>query len=400
VNPEPFLEAARELRGRFFSLIDSLSALRGLTSIEIHHRPEADLLRGALDVLLRHQDMERCSVFLVDDGQLTCSAGRDWDDLFSVASQEPAHESAAFAIGEGLMGEAARSGEMVHCASCADDPRFEPLTGRAAPTGSLICAPIISRDEVLGVVNVYHPRSNHFESWHEHTLALFCRVLGHMLENNRLLRQMENAVEERTRQLEAALREAEQLKRRYEQLSNVDELTALHNRRFFFPEAESSLARSTRYGHPFSLMLIDVDRFKQINDRHGHATGDNVLKAIGAALKAQIREVDIIARFGGEEFVIALPSTDAEGSRMLAERIRTRVAALEWDGETGKLSATISVGVASLGARAGEARELLEALLREADRAMYQAKEAGRNRVSTYFDLPPENRTDVGSIVD
>ena len=394
MNPEPFLEAARELRGRFFSLIDSLSALRGLTAIEIQHRPEEDLLRGALDVLLRHQDMERCSVFLLRDGELFCAAGLDWDDLFRAGTER--HASVSFAVGDGVVGEAARTGEMVHARDCSKDPRFKQVPGHVVPGGSLICAPIVSRSETLGVVNVYHPSPNHFESWHEHTLGLFCRVLGHMLENNRLLRTMEHAVEDRTRQLEAALREAEQLKRRYEQLSNVDELTGLHNRRFFFPEAESALAHSMRYGHPFSLMLVDVDRFKTINDQHGHAIGDMVLKDIASTLKEQVREVDIIARFGGEEFVVALPSTDAGGGRQLAERVRSKVGALAWQTEHGMLGATISIGITDLEGRVGPAREILEALLREADEAMYLAKEGGRDRVHTFPGQEAAERDESG----
>ena len=117
--------------------------------------------------------------------------------------------------------------------------------------GTLLSSPIVARGEVLGVVNVYHPETQSFEDWNEHTLVLFCGVLGHMVESARLVSDMEQVVSERTRQLETALRDAERLKRRYEELSNVDELTELHNRRFFFAETEAALARSTRYGHSF-----------------------------------------------------------------------------------------------------------------------------------------------------
>lgn len=400
MKTEPFLEAARELRGRFFSLIDSLSALRGLTAIDIRHRPESDLLEDALEVLLRHQDLERCSIFLERDDRLECLAGRDWDDLFGCGVEGQDHRPATFPLGEGIMGEAARSAALIHCRDCSRDPRFKPLAMAAgddaadedpheecAPSGALICAPITTRGEVLGVVNVYHPVANHFEPWHEHTLVLFCGVLGHMLDNNRLRRRMENAVEQRTRQLETALCEAEQLKRRYEELSNVDELTTLHNRRFFFPEAQNVLAHSTRYGNAFSLMLIDVDQFKQINDRHGHAVGDAVLKDIADTLETQTREVDILARFGGEEFVIALPSTDLAGARLLAERIRGEIATLRWCAEH-EFSVSISAGLATLDERRGESRSLLETLLREGDRAMYEAKSRGRDRVVAFIDLP------------
>ena len=143
-------------------------------------------------------------------------------------------------------------------------------------------------------------------------------------------------------------------------------------------------------------MLVDVDRFKSINDQHGHAIGDIVLKDIASTLKEQVREVDIIARFGGEEFVVALPSTDAGGGRQLAERVRSKVGALAWQTEHGMLGATISIGITDLEGRVGPAREILEALLREADEAMYLAKEDGRDRVHTFPVQEAAERDDSG----
>ncbi len=392
MNAEPFVAAARELRDRFFSLIDSLSTLRSLASLPVHQRAEDELLADALDVLMRHEDLERCSIFVLSNERLECAAGLDWDDLFrpeAGAPEAPWHP-VSFELGEGIMGASARSQRLVHCRDCAAEDGFvrKAMARLPRPPGSLVSSPIVSRGKVLGVVNTYHPVPDHFEPWHEHTLTLFTGVLAHMLEHSRLAREMDDAVHDRTRQLEAGLREAEQLRRRFEQLSNVDELTSLHNRRFFFPEAEAMLARATRYRHPFSLMLIDIDRFKHVNDRFGHATGDRVLRDVASELKRQIREGDVIARFGGEEFVVALANTEIEGAIQLAERIRHSVAALDWSGTGEALSVTISLGLTALAGRSrGSHRELLEELLREADRAMYQSKSRGRNQVSA-FRLP------------
>lgn len=400
MNAEPFVAAARELRHRFFALIDSLSTLGGLTSLPVHQRAEDELLADALDVLIRHQDMERCSIFLLSNGRLECAAGLDWDDLFGPEATTPAVPRAlwhpvSFEIGEGVMGAAAREQRLVHCRDCVGDERFvSKSTGRQPrPPGSLVSAPIVSRGTALGVVNIYHPDPDYFESWHEHTLTLFSGVLAHMLEHSRLARRMEEAVQDRTRRLEAALREAEQLKRRFEELSNVDELTSLHNRRFFFPEAEAMLSRATRYRHPFSLMLIDIDRFKHVNDEFGHAMGDQVLRDVASELRRQIREGDVIARFGGEEFVVALANTDLDGAIQLAERIRQAVAELLWSAAGESLSVTISLGLTALAERERSShRELLEELLREADHAMYRSKSGGRNQVSAFQPPAPPSQ--------
>ncbi|MCP5151748.1 MAG: GGDEF domain-containing protein [Chromatiales bacterium] len=394
----PFIEAANELRGRFFSLIDSLSALRDLSGIEVERRSESDLLRDALSILLRYQDFERCSVFVSADGALTCAAGLDWEQMLStpVRSPSPGRSAALFALGEGIMGEAARTGEPVVCADCARDRRFAPRhdAGIEVIGGSLVATPVICRGEVIGVVNVYHPQSHHFDEWHLRVLHLFCDVLAHLIDNARLLRRMELAVDSRTRQLETALREAEQLKRRYEQLSNVDELTGLHNRRFFFPEAEAAVSRAVRHGYDFAVLIVDVDHFKQVNDQYGHGMGDRVLIDVAAEIRRQVRAGDILARFGGEEFAIALPSTPQTGARLLAERVRESVRAMSWQLSETTLQVTVSIGVSCLEGRRGGAGPVLEQMLREADRAMYAAKHGGRDQVSVEPPGTPETPAD------
>jgi len=163
-----------------------------------------------------------------------------------------------------------------------------------------------------------------------------------------------------------------------QRLAAIDPLTALSNRRSFLERAGIEVARSSRYDLPLGMLLMDVDHFKSINDTFGHSGGDHVLSAMGASLKRILRIPDIAARWGGEEFVVALPSTDAEGAQIAAERVRSAVEALAVEHEGKRIRFTVSVGVASL--RAGET---LESLVDRADHAMYAAKVGGRNRVST-----------------
>jgi two-component system cell cycle response regulator len=166
-----------------------------------------------------------------------------------------------------------------------------------------------------------------------------------------------------------------------QRLATLDSLTGLKNRRAFIESLGQEIGRRERHGYALSVLLLDVDHFKSVNDRFGHATGDLVLAAVGSVLKGQFRKVDIVARWGGEEFVVALSGAEAEGAHMSAERLREKIEELELErprdaGGEGPLKVTVSIGVATH--RMGES---LDAVVDRADRAMYSAKSAGRNRV-------------------
>jgi diguanylate cyclase (GGDEF)-like protein len=400
MDPTPFLNAARELRQRFVSLVDSLSAVRTLAELECcHHEDDNTLLVKALEALMQHQDLARGSVFLLRDGELVCAAGRDYDEgVHETAEGLPPqrrYSPRTFRVGEGVIGQAAQTRQVQYCPNCSTDPRFSPHPGQQSPArGSLICAPILSGDELLGVVNVFHPQPHYFQDWHRQVVTVYCAILGHMLANHRAMHRLETVVAERTRQLEAALAQAEQLKQRYEELSTVDELTGLHNRRFFFAEVETTLARSVRYRHPFCLMLVDLDFFKQINDTFGHGVGDAALRDLAAALRRHTREGDILARYGGEEFVLALPNTGLDGARILAERIQDHVRSLLWEAEGVSFGLTVSIGLTCVDPEGRyQGRLLVDLLLRQADKALYFCKDNGRNQVFAYTDLPERQRT-------
>ncbi len=171
-----------------------------------------------------------------------------------------------------------------------------------------------------------------------------------------------------------ALKESEERLRR---LSITDPLTGVSNRRHFVEAAEQELARARRHGWPVTLLMLDLDHFKSINDTHGHAVGDEALRTFTAAGRALLRENDLLGRTGGEEFAILLPETDIAGARMVAERIRRRTAelAVPAGGETVRF--TVSIGVACCAAGTRD----VDAMLSSADEALYRAKAAGRNRV-------------------
>ena len=163
-----------------------------------------------------------------------------------------------------------------------------------------------------------------------------------------------------------------------QRLATTDGLTGLINRRAFAQELKLELDRAKRTGTPTSLLLLDLDHFKAINDKHGHAAGDAVLVAVAKTLQRESRVYDLVARWGGEEFIIALPVTDAESARLVAERLREAIANLVVKSQAGEsMPLTVSVGTAQL----EPGTESLDELVDRADRAMYRAKVGGRNRV-------------------
>ncbi|HFE52376.1 MAG TPA: GGDEF domain-containing protein [Bacteroidetes bacterium] len=180
---------------------------------------------------------------------------------------------------------------------------------------------------------------------------------------------------------------------RTREMSFTDPLTGVSNRRYFNQMLVREFERARRYGRALSVLMIDIDHFKDYNDTHGHLAGDAVLRKLANELSDSIRRTDFLARYGGEEFVILLPETTWDRAVAVAEKLRRKVQKAQFNGEAllpeGKL--TISVGVASYPQHAEDPLTLLDV----ADRSLYQAKAAGRNRVGTLpREVPPE-RADV-----
>ncbi len=203
-------------------------------------------------------------------------------------------------------------------------------------------------------------------------IMLLTAVGMRMLHHFALLRiSLERTVANRTAELQeksAAL----------ENLANEDALTGLPNRRQADARLSAEVQRALRYRRPLSIALGDIDHFKAVNDRHAHAVGDAVLAQLGELLPAQLREADLVSRFGGEEFLLLLPETGITEAAQLCERLRRGVAGHDWEAIAPGLSLTISFGVAAM--VPGDDRS---SLLARADHALYAAKHAGRDRVVT-----------------
>ena len=255
----------------------------------------------------------------------------------------------------------------------ARNPQFEAINRNRTPIflanaleyrpfeslGPLNCGqswlgvPLLGHGQVLGYLSIYSDTPALYGSEHTRLAEIFANEASIAIENARLFEQVQL-------------------------LAVTDELTGFYNRRYFYELVEMELARARRYHHATSLILMDIDYFKAVNDRFGHTTGDQVLKELCSRIHGAVRESDIIGRHGGEEFVLLLPETPRDKAVEAAERLRALVESRPIHSGEHEINITISLGVATVSEKCNTADELFGC----ADTAMYQAKQAGRNKVS------------------
>ena len=181
-------------------------------------------------------------------------------------------------------------------------------------------------------------------------------------------------------EFEKALREANE---KLHTLAITDGLTGISNRRAILESLRSEISHAVRENSPFCLIMLDIDHFKKINDTYGHSAGDKVLVEIVNRMKSALRPYDVIGRYGGEEFVVGISKTDSKINRVIAERLRTCICERPFQIEDRKIDVSISLGVVNfMPSRDDDINDLLEAMIKAADIALYKAKEAGRNRVA------------------
>ncbi len=258
--------------------------------------------------------------------------------------------------GRGLLGAILREGLPIRLDELARDPRSSGFPPHHPPMKSFMGVPIISRGNVMGSLYLTEKTGGQpFTQDDEDLVVGLAADAAIAIENARLF----GAVE---------------------QLAITDSLTGLRNRRHFLELAEHEFQRARRYRRPLSIIMLDIDRFKQVNDTYGHAIGDQILQSIAACCRETLRALDSPSRYGGEEFSLLLPENDLAGARHAAERLRLRVAEAPIRTDRGLVSVTISLGVAEITPDCPNLKTLLDRV----DTALYAAKNAGRNRVETY----------------
>jgi len=341
-------EDRRKERDYSTKLISMISALSMIDS-------QKELYRNMLEMSAELCGAESGSLMLLDEtaASLTITAAR--------GMSSPVAQSVAISVGEGIAGRVAQGGLPLMVNDIEKDERIATRNRPRFKTKSFICLPLKTGDNLVGVLNLADKGDG--SSFTEADLRLLQSFVAHAVQ-----------MIERTAVLERA--------GHLEKLSITDPLTGLYNRRFLESRLDEEINRSQRQEQKFSLILADLDNFKIYNDVLGHLAGDKALQKVADLMRSTAREMDIVTRYGGEEFCLILPGTGKKECLFVAERLRRAIEVAIFPGEShlplGRL--TVSLGVSAY----PDDGEGPEALIHAADLALYRAKHNGRNRLVLY----------------
>lgn len=341
----------------------ALRVLLELTRTLTEEHPLEESLRTITDTVLALVPADHASVRLLDhDHQFLLCGARSGEG----SSIRPVR----FATGEGVIGWCVAHDQPVRIRDTHTDPRFAPSSAQGFSVRSVLAVPLRSGARVVGVLSASCAAPDVFSDED----LLLCQLLA-----NCSIPPIERV--------------------RLEHLALTDDVTLAFNIRHLFPRLHDEIDRARRTLTPLSVLLMDLDHFKDVNDAHGHPIGDEVLRTFANGVRTQVRKVDVLVRRGGEEFVLVMPDTTVENALRTAERIRDHLASTPMHLSNGcTVHQTVSIGVVTW-----DRYESPEALDARADQAMYAAKRSGRNRVcvldagasppSTPPDAPAIDRT-------
>ena len=292
---------------------------------------------------------EQGSLMFLDDNQteLIIEAKKSLDDTLTEKMRVKKEDCIADIVFQ--------SGESLLVEDIENDPRIKKQNSPRYKTKSFICVPIKVEDEVTGVLNLSDKVKNAAFSQDDlQLIQSFIKNISIVIERNMLLKRSDDL----------------------EKLSITDPLTGIYNRRYLNSRLTEEITRYNRYKHPFSFMILDLDKFKLFNDTYGHLAGDTLIKDLAKLVEGSLRTVDIAARFGGDEFVAIFPQTPKEDAIQIVNRIKDKIDA-SINVDHGKIPLSVSMGLATFPDDASTIMELIE----KTDQALYLAKKGGGNRV-------------------
>jgi diguanylate cyclase (GGDEF)-like protein len=294
-------------------------------------------------------DAQNASLMLLDErtNELVVHAVRGVPPDIEAKISSGEIDCAKLKLAEGVAGKVAATKKYILINNASEDGRFKKDKGSFV--NSILCMPLVINDKAIGVINLTNKtKGGCFTSEDVELLSTLTNQAAIAIYNARLYH-----------------------------LSITDGLTQLVIHRYFQQKLKEEIMRSEAFGKPVSLIMSDIDDFKEFNDTYGHQEGDTVLMETAKMFRLHTRAVDIVARYGGEEFAVILPETDIQEAYEIAENIRKKIEAHEYPSKQGKLKVTVSLGVATF-PRCGGKKEVL---IETADKALYVAKRAGKNRV-------------------
>jgi diguanylate cyclase (GGDEF)-like protein len=320
---------------------EAIVVLLELTRDLTDNRPLEEALHLVTDGALRILAADHASVRLLDATRMHLLSG-------ARSGSGTEEKPLGFRRGEGIIGWVVENREPVRIDDALADDRYAVHSGQGFSVRSLMAEPLWSSGEVIGVLSVSSPEGGVFTEGDQILLRLLANCSVPPIERARL-----------------------------ERLAMIDDMTMAFNHRYLVPRLGEEIERAKRAGTGVSMLLMDLDHFKAVNDAYGHAVGDVVLRLFADRVRTNVRRADVFVRRGGEEFVLIMPTSNAEQGIATASRIRENLEAEPLSVGGGQTVAqTVSIGVATW-----DGKETAEALEHRADLAMYEAKKRGRNRV-------------------
>jgi len=319
----------------------------------------AKALTSSLDVdSILQTIMEKMAEYFRPDTWSLLMVDEEHNELYfaiAVGDAAEALKDVRLKVGEGIAGWVAKNGEQLIVPDVYTDPRFAKRIDEVTQweTRSIICMPLNSKHRVLGVIQLVNVDMKGFSDQEIFFLHSLCDYAAIAIENSRAVEKIQ-------------------------ELTITDDCTGLYNARHLYKTLETEVYRSSRFGYEFSVLFIDLDHFKQVNDTHGHLIGSKLLAEIGYLIKAQLRLIDYAFRYGGDEFVVLLPQTGKDQALYVAKRLRDALRVTNFCKEEGlNLNVRASIGLATYPHDAKSPHDVI----RQADEMMYLVKNTSRDNI-------------------